>query len=240
LRRGRTVLDELIQSYDMTLQEARDHLAQFLFREDEIYKRIGDLSGGEQGRLSFLKLLLENANFLILDEPTNHLDIASREVIESFLKNYPGTILAVSHDRYFLDAIATRILEIADGGVVSYLGNYTDYKMRKEAVKPQPAAVKESKKARPSRNSAETRGDAAIHRAHKVKLRGDIQLLEKEIETTEARLQELSAALTDAQTYQGNEAALKEILREYQTLEKKLPLIYKDWEQTSEDWARME
>jgi predicted TIM-barrel fold metal-dependent hydrolase len=131
-------------------------------------------------------------------------------------------------------------LEIADYGVVSYLGNYTDYKMRKEASKPQPATVKESKKAHPSRNSAETRVDAAIHRAHKVKLRGDIQLLEKEIETAETRLQELSAVLTDAQTYQSNEAALKEILREYQTLEKKLPLIYKDWEQTSEELAQIE
>ncbi|MDR1203926.1 MAG: ABC-F family ATP-binding cassette domain-containing protein [Peptococcaceae bacterium] len=243
LRRGRTVLDELIQSYSMTLQEARDHLAQFLFREDEIYKRIEDLSGGEQGRLSFLKLLLENANFLILDEPTNHLDIASREVIESFLKNYPGTILAVSHDRYFLDAIATRILEIADDGVVSYLGNYTDYKMRKAASKLQAAAVKpakEKKKTRPAGDLARIDGDAAFNRAHKVKLRSGVQLLEKEIETAETRLQELSAVLTDAQTYQSNEAALKEIIQEYQALEKKLPLIYKDWEQAAEELAQLE
>jgi ATP-binding cassette subfamily F protein 3 len=292
LRRGRTLLEELIQGYDMTLQEARDHLARFLFREDEIYKRVEDLSGGEQGRLSFLKLLLENANFLILDEPTNHLDIASREVIESFLKHYTGTILAVSHDRYFLDAIATRILEITDGGVVSYLGNYTDYKAkagsggtgvsrsdgtaRKDGVARSDGAdavrgngatrsggagvarsagmsgsdgvvVARSDGAGAARSGGAVRnnGDAAFNRAYKAKLRNDIQLLEKGIETAETRIQELSVILTDSQTYQiyqtyhGGETALKEILREYQDLENKLPEMYQSWEQANEELTRL-
>ena len=126
-----TVLDEILYGYDLNLEEAKGHLARFLFFADDIGKKVGSLSGGEQGRLSLLKLTLDKGNFLILDEPTNHLDIQSREVMEDYLSDYEGTLLLVSHDRYFIDRLAERVLELRPEGLLSYVGNYTDYRERK-------------------------------------------------------------------------------------------------------------
>jgi len=127
-----TVLNEIVYQYSMTIEEARTHLARFLFYTEDLERRIGSLSGGEKGRLSLLKLTLDKGNFLVLDEPTNHLDIQTREIMEDYLADYPGTILMVSHDRYFIDSIADRVLELSAMGLTSYPGNYTDYKERKE------------------------------------------------------------------------------------------------------------
>ncbi|GAB6181477.1 ABC-F family ATP-binding cassette domain-containing protein [Desulfotomaculum defluvii] len=133
LRPDKTVLDELWDDYKlMDEKDVRTVLGNFLFREDDVYKNVGDLSGGEKARLSLAKLMLEKANLLILDEPTNHLDILSREVLESALIDYPGTILFVSHDRYFLNKMASRIVELTPTGVESFLGNY-DYYLEKKA-----------------------------------------------------------------------------------------------------------
>ncbi|MDR1194002.1 MAG: ATP-binding cassette domain-containing protein [Peptococcaceae bacterium] len=132
LNQERTVLEEILSDYQLTLEEAKSHLARFLFGPEAWEQKISRLSGGEQGRLSLLKLTLEKGNFLLLDEPTNHLDIYSREVMEDYLLAYPGTILMVSHDRYFLDRLAGRILALTPTGVVSYLGGYSHYQARKE------------------------------------------------------------------------------------------------------------
>ena len=153
----RTILDELIYEYGINEEQARKYLGAFLFHGDEVLRRIGDLSGGEQSRVAFLKLMLTGANFLVLDEPTNHLDIPAREAVEEALMAFPGTFLAVSHDRYFLDKVANCTLELADGTITEYLGNYSYYLMKKElaaeeAAEERQAAEKVRKAGRPGKN----------------------------------------------------------------------------------------
>ncbi len=128
-----TLFDEISDAYpNMNHTEIRNVLAAFLFTNDDVFKRIGDLSGGERGRVSLAKLMLSESNFLILDEPTNHLDITSKEILEDALNHYTGTVLYVSHDRYFINRTATRILNLTDQRLVNYIGNY-DYYMEKKA-----------------------------------------------------------------------------------------------------------
>ena len=132
LNMDNTVIDELIYTYGINEEQARRYLGAFLFHGDEVLRRIGDLSGGEQSRVAFLKLMLTGANFLVLDEPTNHLDIPAREAVEEALMAYPGTFLAISHDRYFLDKVANCTLELENGQLTEYTGNYSYYLMKKE------------------------------------------------------------------------------------------------------------
>lgn len=133
---SKTLFSEISDAYPkMTETEIRNTLAAFLFTGDEVFKEISTLSGGEKGRLSLAKLMLSNANFLILDEPTNHLDIASREILEDAINHYTGTILSVSHDRYFIDRTAERILELYDKGLYNYDGDYTYYLYKSEELK---------------------------------------------------------------------------------------------------------
>lgn len=127
----KTIFDEIRDAYpDLNNTQIRNTLAAFLFTNEDVFKYIRDLSGGEKGRVSLAKLMLSNANFLILDEPTNHLDIVSKEILENALNNYTGTVLFVSHDRYFINAAATRIIELSNKTVVNYIGNY-DYYLEK-------------------------------------------------------------------------------------------------------------
>ena len=129
----KTLFEEILDDHPaMTNTEIRSLLAAFLFTGDDVFKRVGDLSGGERGRVSLAKLMLSEANFLILDEPTNHLDMVSKEILEKALSQYTGTVLYVSHDRYFINKTATRILDLDHGGFVGYLGNY-DYYLEKRA-----------------------------------------------------------------------------------------------------------
>src|SRR5699024_10123256 len=131
-----TVLDLIWDDNpDLNHYEIRTYLSKFLFVGDNIFKEISELSGGERGRLSLLKLMLSNANFLLMDEPTNHLDIDSKEVLEEALQSYEGTALIISHDRYFLNKVADKILEMSEDGIKEYLGNYDYYiKKKNEAV----------------------------------------------------------------------------------------------------------
>ena len=132
LSMDKTIFDEISDTWpDMTQTRIRNVLASFLFTGDDVYKYIRDLSGGERARVSLAKLMLSTANFLILDEPTNHLDIVSKEVLERALSSYSGTLLYVSHDRYFINQTATRILELSDQGLKSYDGNYDRYLEKK-------------------------------------------------------------------------------------------------------------
>lgn len=135
LHMEKTLFEEISDTYpNMTNTEIRNILASFLFTGDEVFKRIRDLSGGERGRVSLAKLMLSEANFLILDEPTNHLDITSKEILENAIKNYEGTVLYVSHDRYFINETATRILELTGNTLVNYIGNYDYYLEKKDEL----------------------------------------------------------------------------------------------------------
>ena len=135
LHEEKTIFEELADAYpNMKDTEIRNVLAAFLFTGDDAFKRIKELSGGEKGRVSLAKLMLSNANFLILDEPTNHLDMVSKQILETALNNYEGTVLYVSHDRYFINQTATRIMDLTDGQLLNYIGNYDYYLEKKEAV----------------------------------------------------------------------------------------------------------
>ena len=132
---NKTIFEEISDSYpDLNNTKIRNVLAAFLFTGDDVFKKIGDLSGGERGRVSLAKLMLSPANFLILDEPTNHLDIQSKEILEEAIKNYTGTVLCVSHDRYFINKISTRIIELKDKTIYSFIGNYDYYESHRDLV----------------------------------------------------------------------------------------------------------
>lgn len=127
----KTLFDEIADAYpNLKATKIRNVLAAFLFTDDDVFKRIRDISGGERGRVSLAKLMLSNANFLILDEPTNHLDIMSKEILESAINSYTGTVLYVSHDRYFINKTASRILDLKNETILNYIGNY-DYYLEK-------------------------------------------------------------------------------------------------------------
>lgn len=222
------VIDELIYNFGMSDSVARDRLAVFMFREDDVFKPVKSLSGGEKGRLSFLKLFIEQPNFLILDEPTNHLDMYSKNVIEEFLENFPGTIFAVSHDRYFLDRVTNKTLELEKGRLTAYQGNYSYYKEKKEQLQREAELLL-------AQNEKSTVAPKEIKKPtiNKAKTREQIAGLEREIEKMEERLGELSALLADPDVYQDGDNA-KELVREYSLLEEKIPQIYEEWERLSE------
>jgi ATP-binding cassette subfamily F protein 3 len=234
----RTVFEEILLNYDLNVEETKSLLARFMFRSDDLEKKVGTLSGGEQGRLSLLKLTLEKGNFLILDEPTNHLDINSREAIETYLQNYPGTILMVSHDRYFVDAVADRILELDQGKLTSYLGNYSDYRQKKnelEKIKPavddkNQLAYKSVEKTESDASEKESRRSRGNDRAAKAKLRDQVQTLEKEIQTLEQRLEQITAELSKPETYQNIHYEVQQSLsKEMEWIQLRLPQAYDEW-----------
>ena len=135
LHAEKTIFEEISDTYPtLTETQIRNMLAAFLFTGDDVFKVISSLSGGERGRVSLAKLMLSEANFLILDEPTNHLDIASKEILEEALNSYTGTVLYVSHDRYFINQTATRILDLTNQSVVNYIGDYDYYLEKKEEL----------------------------------------------------------------------------------------------------------
>ena len=160
LDRENTVLGEIADTFGLAEEQARSYLGAFLFRGDEVYRRVGNLSGGEQSRLAFLKLMLQGANFLVLDEPTNHLDIPAREAVEEALMAFPGTFLAVSHDRYFLERTANCTLELSDGKLTEYGGSYSYYRERK-AMEERDAAEASGQGSRERREPGEERGASA-------------------------------------------------------------------------------
>ena len=160
LNMDNTILDELIYEYGINEEQARRYLGAFLFHGDEVLRRIGDLSGGEQSRVAFLKLMLTGANFLMLDEPTNHLDIPAREAVEEALMAFPGTFLAVSHDRYFLDKVANCTLELENGKLTEYLGNYSYYLMKKEVAEEEAREEREALEAAEREQQAKAKHEA--------------------------------------------------------------------------------
>lgn len=232
LHPDKTIFDELHDAYpDMTNTRIRNVLAAFLFTGDEVFKEIRDLSGGERGRVSLAKLMLSNANFLILDEPTNHLDITSKEILENALKNYTGTILYVSHDRYFINQTATRILDLHDGVITSYIGNY-DYYIEQQLV----STARAEEKAAVVREETENKKDwkrSKEEQAKERKRQNDLKKTESRIEELENLISSLDEemALPENAT---SAAKLSELAKQQAKANEELEQLYEIWEKLSE------
>ncbi|MDI3534773.1 MAG: ATP-binding cassette, subfamily er 3 [Thermosediminibacterales bacterium] len=230
LNQEKTLLDEIWdENPRMTQTEVRSLLGNFLFSGDDVFKTIGDLSGGEKSRVALLKLMLSKANFLLLDEPTNHLDMISKEVLEDALLEYPGTVLVVSHDRYFLKKIATRILELDENGLKSYLGGYDYYREKKAEIETKEKHLEKSENKREKRLKKQKALEVARkEREHRKR----IEALEQQIIQTEERIQEFETLLCSKEIYTVEEK-LKQINKEYQELKQKLEKLYKEWERAA-------
>ena len=191
LHMEKTLFEEISDTYpDLDNTRIRSTLAAFLFTGDDVFKRIGDLSGGERGRVSLAKLMLSEANFLILDEPTNHLDIVSKEILEQALNRYTGTVLYVSHDRYFINTTATRILDLTEKTLVNYIGNYDYYLEKRDLLTP---ATAEAPSSAPETSSLGKRDwkQQKEEQARARKRENDLKKTEEEIFTLETREQEI-------------------------------------------------
>ena len=231
LHKEKTLVEEISDEYQsLTNTEIRNVLAAFLFTGDEVFKRISELSGGERGRVSLAKLMLSEANFLILDEPTNHLDITSKEILEQALNRYAGTVFFVSHDRYFINKAATRILDLTGETLVNYIGNYDYYLEKCKELTPIYAPGKEAvqKAEEASSNKTEWKQKKEAQ-ARLRKLEKDRKRTEGQIEAAEQRVKELEEAFLDSEVAT-NSAKLQELHQEYQEKQKELESLYEQWE----------
>lgn len=232
-----TLFDEIADSYpDLTNTKIRNVLGAFLFTNDDVFKQIKDLSGGERGRVSLAKLMLSEANFLILDEPTNHLDINSKEILETALNNYSGTVLFVSHDRYFINRTATRILELKDQTMINYLGNYDYYLEKKDTILNTGGIINETvnrREAEKQASKANAVADWAKQKeeaAKKRKLENAIAKVEEEIEKLEQELALIEEKQADP-SIATNSAKLNEWMSKYNDVKTKLNPLYDEWEE---------
>ena len=242
LHSEKTLFEEISDDYPyLNNTQIRNVLAAFLFTGEDVFKRISDLSGGERGRVSLAKLVLSNANFLILDEPTNHLDIMSKEILEDALNGYEGTILYVSHDRYFINRTAHRILDLTEGQFVSYVGNY-DYYLEKhdtvmaaiEANAPQNADADSAVAAKAA--ESEVKLDWKAQKEEQARLRkkeNDLKKCEEKIAELEARISEIDTEMSDPAI--GTQVAkLQELSKEQTTCQEQLEKLYEQWEELAE------
>lgn len=238
LHMEKTLMEEISDVYpDMTGTEIRNILAAFLFTGDDVYKRIRDLSGGERGRISLARLMLSKSNFLILDEPTNHLDIVSKEILEEAIRKYTGTVLYVSHDRYFINQTATRILELKNHAIVNYIGNY-DYYLEKSEELTQIYAPEQSGEtavlsASASSSSREDWARKKEEQAKERKRQNDLKKVENEITKLEARSSEIDERMTKEEVYT-DVAECTKLSREKADLQEKIDALYEQWEALSE------
>ena len=242
LHSEKTLFEEISDDYPyLNNTQIRNVLAAFLFTGEDVFKRISDLSGGERGRVSLAKLVLSNANFLILDEPTNHLDIMSKEILEDALNGYEGTILYVSHDRYFINRTAHRILDLTEGQFVSYVGNY-DYYLEKhdtvmaaiEASAPQNTDADNTAAAKAA--ESEVKLDWKAQKEEQARLRkkeNDLKKCEEKIAELEARISEIDTEMSDPAI--GTQVAkLQELSKEQTTCQEQLEKLYEQWEELAE------
>ena len=201
---NKTIFDEIHDAYpNLTETKVRTVLAAFLFTNDDVFKQIKDISGGERGRVSLAKLMLSEANFLILDEPTNHLDMVSKELLEQALNNYKGTVLYVSHDRYFINQTATRIIELTNKEIFQFVGNYDYYLTKKDAIHATSTAFSANEEAKTEASSANKLNwqQQKEQQAQQRKLKNEIQKIEEEISALEARNDELDTLLASEEVY---------------------------------------
>lgn len=224
----KTIFDEIRDAYpDLNNTQIRNTLAAFLFTNEDVFKYIKDLSGGERGRVSLAKLMLSNANFLILDEPTNHLDTTSKEILENALNSYTGTVLFVSHDRYFINSTATRIIELANKTVVNYIGNYDYYLEKKDILGAKPITNNTSK----SSSSAISKlnwQEEKVKQAQQKKIKNEIKRTEERMALIEAEIEELDNMYADP-AISSDTAKLMEIHTRKEALSKELDELYDKW-----------
>ncbi len=233
----KTLFQEIQDAYpDLNNTKIRSTLAAFLFTGDDVFKYIRELSGGEKGRVSLAKLMLSNANLLILDEPTNHLDITSKEILENALNSYTGTVLYVSHDRYFINSTATRILELTANTLVNYIGNYDYYLEKKDiltaaAIK-ESGSLPESDNASVSSNTKEQWLSSKEEQARLKKLKNNLARVEEQISSIEERLKEIDEEYMNPDIG-SNTGRLMELHKEKEELDDKLNNLYEQWEEIS-------
>lgn len=236
LHMEKTIFDEISDEYpSLTNTQIRNTLAAFLFTGEDVYKLIGDLSGGERGRVSLAKLMLSEANFLILDEPTNHLDIASKEILEKALNDYTGTVLYVSHDRYFINQTATRILDLVNHSFVNYIGNYDYYLEKKEeltaAYTSAPVIFEKT-----ATTESETKLDWKAQKEAQAKERkrlNDLKKTEERIAQLEERDGEIDELMTQEDIYT-NSMRCRELSEEKEKIAAELESLYELWESLAE------
>ena len=240
LHMEKTLFEEISDDYPtLTNTEIRNVLAAFLFTGDDVFKRISDLSGGERGRVSLAKLMLSEANFLILDEPTNHLDILSKEILEQALNRYTGTVFYVSHDRYFINQTATRILELTGNTLVNYIGNYDYYLEKKDELTKiyVPSATEEETASLPS-SSAETAGKLTWQQQKEEQARirkrqNELKKTEDRIHVLEVRDKEIDELMMQEEVFT-NVAKCVELNKEKTAINEELEQLYERWEELAE------
>jgi ATP-binding cassette subfamily F protein 3 len=223
-----TVFDEVYQAAPATwdIQAVRDLLGRFLFSGEDQFKSVATLSGGERSRVALAKLLLRPNNLLLLDEPTNHLDIATRERLEETLSGYPGTLIVATHDRYLVNRLATKVIEVADGGIKVYVGTYADYLRSKAAVA---SAIAEAAPPPPVRSRA--RGEAEQDPVLRRRQAADLREAERQVTLAEERLRAVESALSDPSRFTGN---LADLGREHAALLQQVEALTQRWTELAE------
>lgn len=228
LNMERTVIDEIREVSALSEEGARGFLGRFLFSGDDVFKRVGDLSGGERSRVALAKLTLQGSNFLVLDEPTNHLDLQSRQFLEEVLEEFDGTMLFVSHDRYFVDSLATKVWEIDNGTLTTYLGNYTDYRARKRvwAINVDTTGEKNAASTKATAQKSKTNGKK---NGSKSKVR-TLEEVEQDIENAEAQVKSVEEALSRA-AMQADVEQLTRLTADYELAKERVEALLAEWEQ---------
>ena len=235
----RSILDTMLYELDITPQSARNRLAAYQFTGEDVFKQIADLSGGEKGRVSLAKMMLSSANFLILDEPTNHLDITSKEILEHALNNYTGTVLYVSHDRYFINQTATRIMDLVNHTFVNYIGNYDYYLEKKEELT---AAYSNTSRLENNSSSATTdlASDSKLSwqeqkeaQAKERKRANEFKKTEERIGVLEDRSAEIDILMAQEEVYT-NSVKCQELAKERAEIDAELETLYEKWEELAE------
>ncbi len=220
-----TIIDEIWEdNKQLTQTTLRSMLGAFLFEGEDVFKKISTLSGGERARVAILKLILSNANLLLLDEPTNHLDIDSKEVLEEALSGYTGTIFTISHDRYFLNTVVDKVLVLDENGITEYLGNY-DYYIEKKKQIQEMNTIEVIEEKTKTQLKEEKREQREAEKKNRVKR----QNIEKEIEETEAKIEEMDVLLCQEEVYSNPEKS-KDVSQQKASLEEKLSALYEEWE----------
>ena len=231
------VVDEIINNYNFTEEKARNVLGSFLFKGDDVFKLVGDLSGGERARLALLKLFLQGDNFLILDEPTNHLDVPTREIVERALQQFGGTCFIISHDRYFLDQVSTRTLVLENKGITEYLGNYSYYKEKLKEQNDIAALTEHVEEVPKDKAKTETK---VIPSSDESKPKPNTYMVEKQLAEVEEEIARLEATMKMYEVQLANPVVQQDleemanISKQLSDTESSLQVLYEKWEHFSE------
>lgn len=231
------VVDEIINNYNFTEEKARNVLGSFLFKGDDVFKLVGDLSGGERARLALLKLFLQGDNFLILDEPTNHLDVPTREIVERALQQFGGTCFIISHDRYFLDQVSTRTLVLENKGITEYLGNYSYYKEKLKEQNDIAALTEHVEEVPKDKTKTETK---VVPPSDESKPKPNTYMVEKQLAEVEEEIARLEATMKMYEVQLANPVVQQDleemanISKQLSDTESSLQALYEKWEHFSE------